>query len=135
MKRPFECTWGLSQEEWDACRERMTDVLRGVAASRATITYGEIADIVFGGRFSARSTALMQMLEEVCRTQDAKRGIMLASIVVRKDTGIPGDGYFVVADDLGREVRIGDPAERRRMWEREVTRVWDVMQAEEGYDS
>ena len=60
-------------------------------------------------------------------------GIMLASIVVRKDTGIPGDGYFVVADDLGREVKIDDPAERRRMWEREVTRVWDVMQAEEGY--
>ncbi len=123
VKKPFRSTWGLTQEEWDSARARMQELLGEVARNRATITYGECVREIFGGRFSPRSTALAQMLEEVCTIEDARRGIMLGSVVVRKDSGIPGDGYFSFAEeDLGRPM---DNVTKREFWEGEVERVWD----------
>jgi hypothetical protein len=93
-----------------------------VAAARATVTYGEIARRVFDGRVSARSGALMALLGEVDSAAEADRGVMIASLVVRADTGMPGEGYFAFADELGREA----VSDQRTFWEREVRRVWDV---------
>ena len=78
---------------------------------------------MFDGRVSARSGALMSLLGEVDTATEAERGVMIASLVVRADTGMPGEGYFAfAADELGREA-VGDP---RAFWEREVQRVWDA---------
>lgn len=124
LKQPFGRTWGLSREEWEDARERMRSLLVGVASSRSTITYGECVSVVFAGRFSPRSTALAQMLEEVCTIEDEAKGVMLGSVVVRKDSGIPGDGYFTFAEEeLGRDL-----SDRRTFWESEVGRVWDAFQ-------
>ncbi|MCL1891499.1 MAG: hypothetical protein FWG00_05780 [Coriobacteriia bacterium] len=125
VKRAFECTWGMSKDEWERQRERMRELLVGVAASRATITYGEISEIIFARRFSARSSALAQMLEEVCTLEDADRGISLGAVVVRADSGIPGDGYFVFAQEcLNRQLDPSNRASCRQFWEEEVARVW-----------
>jgi hypothetical protein len=65
----------------------------------------------------------MAMLGEVDTSAYAESGIMVASLVVRADTGMPGDGYFTfAAEELGLPA-LDDP---RAFWEREVTRVWDV---------
>jgi hypothetical protein len=103
----------------------MRTLLVGVAASRATISYGEISEIVFNRQFSARSSALAQMLEEVCTLEDRDRGVSLGAVVVRADSGIPGQGYFIfVRDTLKRSVEPLDPVSCRRFWEGEVERVW-----------
>jgi hypothetical protein len=79
-----------------------------------------------GGRVSARSSALMDLLGEVDTEADARLGCMVASLVVRADTGMPGEGYFHFAShELGRP--IGD---QREFWEAEVERVWDAYAAE-----
>ena len=71
----------------------------------------------------ARSSALMDLLGEVDSAIDAEHGIMIASLVVRADTGMPGDGYFVfAAEELGRAA-LDDP---RAFWLAEVERVWDA---------
>lgn len=118
--------WGLSDSEWVDARECMTRLLADIAANRSTITYGDIAREVFGGRISARSSGLYEMLGEVCTEQDAKRGTMLASLVVRKDTGIPGEGYFVHAAGLGRDV-----SDREAFWQGEVEKIWRVWSTKE----
>ncbi|MDR2106635.1 MAG: hypothetical protein LBP24_04440 [Coriobacteriales bacterium] len=126
MKRAFESTWGLSREKWDERREQMRALLVGIAQSRSTISYGELSEIVFNRHFSARSSALAQMLEEVCTLEDRERGVSLGAVVVRADKGIPGAGYFVFArDTLGRDVDPSNTASCRRFWEAEVARVWD----------
>jgi hypothetical protein len=126
MKKAFESTWGLSRERWDERREQMRALLVGIAASHATITYGELSEIVFNRHFSARSSALAQMLEEVCTLEDKDRGISLGAVVVRADSGIPGKGYFIFAHDkLSRTVEPSNPASCRRFWEAEVARIWD----------
>lgn len=111
--------WGLSQEEWDDAKRRLFDVLADAAADRATITYGDAARVAFGGRFSARSGALMDLLGEVDEEEDRRRGIMIASLVVRKDTGMPGEGYFAFIARMGRPID-----DREGVWRGEAERVW-----------
>ena len=53
---------------------------------------------------------------------------MIASLVVRADTGIPGEGYFLFAgEELGRPIE--DP---QAFWEHEVVRVWEAFAPKEG---
>jgi hypothetical protein len=115
--------WGFSADEWSVRRSALERLLAETAARRSTVTYGEVARRVFDGRVSARSSALMSLLGEVDTAAEAERGIMIASLVVRADTGLPGKGYFVFAAD-----QLGLPAldDRRAFWEHEVARVWDA---------
>ena len=115
-------TWGFSDSEWARARDALASLLAEAAARRSTVTYGEVARRAMDGRVSARSSALMDLLGEVDSQADRERGIMSASLVVRADTGMPGQGYFhFAAEELGRP--IGDPA---AFWRAEVERVWDA---------
>lgn len=115
--------WGFTEDEWADARRALEALLAEVAEKRSTVTYGEVARRALAGRVSARSSALMDLLGEVDEEADAQRGIMIASLVVRADTGMPGEGYFrFAAEECGREA-LDDP---RGFWEREVGRVWDA---------
>lgn len=119
-------TWGFSPEEWAIVRERLTSLLSEVAATRSTITYGEVSKRVFDGRVSARSGALMDLLGEVDTRTEEACGVMIASLVVRADSGMPGEGYFAFAEEeLGRTL-----SDRTAFWHSEVERVWDAFAPE-----
>lgn len=119
-------TWGFSFDEWAAARSRLDSLLAEVATARSTVTYGEVAQRVFDGRVSARSGALMDLLGEVDRETQRVRDVMVASLVVRADSGMPGEGYFVFAqEELGRAI-----TDRTAFWKAEVERVWDAFAAE-----
>ena len=118
--------WGFTEKEWSEARRALALLLAEAGGRRSTVTYGEVAKRALGGRVSARSSALMQLLGEVDSEADARLGCMVASLVVRADTGMPGDGYFTfAAEELGRP--IGD---RRAFWTAEVQRVWAAYGAE-----
>ena len=114
--------WGFSESEWADARRALEVLLAEVGRARSTVTYGEVARRATGGRVSARSSALMDLLGEVDTETDARLGVMVASLVVRADTGMPGEGYFdFAARELGRP--IDDPS---AFWRAEVERVWDA---------
>ena len=117
--------WGFSETEWADARRALEALLAEAGRARSTVTYGEVARRAMGGRVSARSSALMDLLGEVDTEADARLGCMVASLVVRADTGMPGEGYFhFAAQELGRP--IGD---QREFWEAEVRRVWNAYAA------
>ncbi len=112
----------MTTQEWSHARERLLSLLVAAAQQRSTVTYADAAAVAFAGRFSARSGALMDLLGEVDESIDAEKGVMIASLVVRKDTGMPGEGYFAFARDrLGRDV-----SDAAGFWSAEATRVWDA---------
>lgn len=114
--------WGFTEPEWADARLALEQLLAEAASRRSTVTYGEVARRAMGGRVSARSSALMDLLSEVDTETDARLGCMVASLVVRADTGMPGEGYFhFAATELGRP--IDDP---EQFWRVEVERVWDA---------
>ena len=114
--------WGLSEAQWADAKIALTELLDSATSTRSTVTYSEAALASFGGRFSARSGALMDLLGEVDRAAWESTGLMPASLVVRKDSGIPGEGYFrFIGETLGIP-----PEEREAFWRREVLRLWDT---------
>ena len=91
------------------------------ARARETITYAELAQAVSATGFHPRSWALMAMLGEVCRDEDPVHDVWTASLVVRKDTGMPGDGYFGFAQREGLDV-----PDRASFWRERVQQVWNA---------
>jgi methyl coenzyme M reductase subunit C len=122
---PENTRYGFPVEAWEAAKSQANALLEDVARSRSTITYAEICREVTAVQLKPRSWAIMGFLNEICTEADAKHGIMLASLVVRADTGMPGDGYFRNAARLGRDV--SDP---EAYWRSEVERIYAVFAPE-----
>jgi hypothetical protein len=117
--------YGMPREEWPRVRERAREFIVGCARQRRTTTYTEISEVVEPARVPPYSYAMKALLNEICTREDAERGVMLASLVCSKATGVPGDGYFDCADRLLR-----DTHDRRAFWESEVERVYEAFAGE-----
>lgn len=107
-------------EDWARMRSVLLGMLEAAARNRATVTYRDVAVHVFGGTVPARSRLIMDLLSEVDEQVFVEHGIIIASLVVRADSGIPGEGYFhFIASRFGRDV--SDP---RAAWCEEAEKVW-----------
>lgn len=124
-RRVSRTIFGLSSQAWAQARSELSALLAEVAQKRGTITYGEAARRAFGGRFSARSRALMTLLDEVDSAMFDERGIMIATLVVRADTGRPGEGYFAFAQRAGERFE-----DRDAYWTEQAERVWEAFEEE-----
>ncbi|MBN1193269.1 MAG: hypothetical protein JXA36_06240 [Coriobacteriia bacterium] len=117
--------YGFPLEVWEAAKAQANLLLEERARVRGTLTYAELCREVTAVDLKPRSWAIMGFLNEICTEADAVHGIMLASLVVRADTGMPGEGYFRNAARLGRDV--SDP---EGYWRSEVERIYDVFAPE-----
>lgn len=109
----------MTPEMWETTRERAREFLLACARGRRCTTYSEIAEAVAPAHVPPYSYAMMALLNEICTREDAARGVMLASLVCTKATGMPGEGYFGCARKLLR-----DTSDRRAFWESGVERVY-----------
>jgi hypothetical protein len=116
-----DARWGIPLAQWADAREHARAAILLRARTGRTITYSELAREVAETGFRPRSWALMALLSEVCDAEDPVHDVWIASLVVRKDTGMPGDGYFAYAEREGHE--IGDRAE---FWRDHAQRVWNA---------
>lgn len=122
---PENTRYGFPVDAWEAAKVQANALLEERASERTTITYAKICRAVTAVDLKPRSWAIMGFLNEICTEADARHGIMLASLVVRADTGMPGDGYFRNAARLGRDV--SDP---EAYWRSEVQRIYNVFAPE-----
>ncbi|MFA5843239.1 MAG: hypothetical protein WC971_00210 [Coriobacteriia bacterium] len=113
--------WGYPALAWEMAKAEVEAALVEHARRRETITYADLCAEVRAVHLRPYSWSLMALLDEVCSGQDAAHGTILASLVTRKDTGIPGEGYFKHAARIGRDVR--DP---RAFWADEIEKVFAV---------
>jgi hypothetical protein len=116
---PNDTCYGFARADWDAAKSEAEAVLVGHASRRETTTYAGLCESVTSIHLRPYSFAMVAFLDQICEGPDAKHGIVLASLVTRKDTGMPGDGYFGCAARAGCDV-----SERREFWEREVERAY-----------
>ncbi len=71
-----------------------------VARTRGTLTYGELMKLLG----ISRGRPLFDAIVQVDRAESARGAPGFAAIIVRKDTGFPGGGFFC-DDDLPPSVR------------------------------
>ena len=113
--------YGSPVADWERAKLQAKDFLVSCARERATTTYSELCSEVGAIHLRPYSFAVVAFLNEICTEEDAAHGVMMASLVVRKDTGLPGNGYFRHAGRLGRDV-----SDREAFWRSEVEKVYAV---------
>lgn len=120
-RAPKDTKWGYPIAAWEAARDEMRSELRARARARETVTYAELCEAIRVARFRPYSWSFMALLDEVCDADDRRTATVLASLVVRRDTGMPGEGYFRWAARNGF-----DTGDRERFWREQVEAVWNA---------
>lgn len=125
-ERPPKKKWGMTAEQWAEAKREAGALLLERARARGTVTYSELCRAITVGSIQPRSWALVALLDEICAEEDVARGVVLATLVVRADTGRPGDGYFAWAERAGRDV-----SDREAFWCSQAEAVWDSFGGDE----
>ena len=118
----------MSQEE---LKEKTRFILEEVAASGDTIRYGELAGELNKALnrtdIEANSTFLMRVLDDLSLEDHAKGKGMLSVVVVRENGGIPGAGFFSLADAQGLFENVSGESEASkndRVFKSELAKVY-----------
>lgn len=103
----------------EALETRLRNALVEAAARRETPTYKQVAQPL---GLNWRSRYFHQVLLGGISAEEYREGRpLLTAIVVRQDTGRPGDGFF----DNARGIGAYDGHDDMGFWRTEVNRVWD----------
>jgi len=115
--------YGFSEEAWAAAKEEMRQAMIRRAKVRGMIPYSELVETVTEINLEPNAYALAAMLGEISSDEDAAGRGMLSVVVVHKDGDMqPGQGFFELAMELGRNT-----SDILKCWVeelRKVHRVW-----------
>jgi hypothetical protein len=117
--------FGMTQEEKDAAKQEIREILVATARAENVITYQELTTRLTTGRLEPDSVALAQLLGEISAAEDAAGRGLLTVVVVRKGSGRPGRGFFAMAQQHGR-----DTADPERFLVAETQRVYCAWRSE-----
>lgn len=92
------------REKREQVRREATRALVAAAKEGETMTYDEFTQELKTASFRPRSPQTNALLSEISRREDAQDRGMLSVVVVEKQKRIPGDGFFELAEELGRDV-------------------------------
>lgn len=95
------------------------ELLREVAREGRTVHYAEVGALLDLRMANPRHRALLGLiLDDIDRHEASAGRPLLAAVVVRKDLGRPGRGFFACARALGHA-----PEDERAFWAATLTRV------------
>ena len=98
--------YGYSLVDWREAKNEMRQILVKRAKSRGMISYSELVTGIRRISLDPRSRALAVMLNEISVEEDAAGRGLLSVIVVHKDGDMqPGQGFFELARQRGRDTR------------------------------
>jgi len=116
---------GIEAAEQPAVRHDEVDVATAIlleaAARRETLKYREFSERLRnrGVTVHWRSPRMGELLDQVNQRRLARGYGLLSALVVGSANGLPGEGFFGLAERHGR---VGD---HRTLWQRERNRVFD----------
>lgn len=111
---------GLGDADWSEIKAEMRHILIGLARKRQTICYSDLAVQIRTAYIHHRAPAFMAILRELVDEDSAEGHPTLAALVVRKQTGRCGPGFFRIAAENGED--ISDP---EAFWKVSFERVCD----------
>jgi hypothetical protein len=118
-------TCGFDAEVWQAAKEEVKVLLvERLRAGLGPMTYGDLVRELLMVDLEAHDPRLNELLRQVSADEVAEGRGMLTAMVVLHDSQRPGSGFFVLARDLGRDVRDPDAC-----WVAELNRLAEVWPA------
>lgn len=113
--------WGYSQSQWNSAKEEAKQELIRVAGRRDTIFYGDLAAKVTSISFDPHSNAFHALLGEISTDENSKKRGMISALVIKREDRLPGEGFFSLAQELGRA-----PHDHLKFWIEECQLVHDT---------
>jgi hypothetical protein len=110
----------LLEADWSRAKEEMHQLLINLARLGQSISYSELSAQLTTVYLHHRAPAFGQLLRQIALEEAEARRPMLAVLVVNKQTGICGAGFFKHAAQLGYDV-----ADPKAFWQTEFDRVHD----------
>jgi hypothetical protein len=109
----------LAEADWNAVKAEIRAILIRVAQDKQLITYSELTAMLQAAYIHHHSHVLARLLVEVGMEEAEAGRAILPALVVAKQTGIPGKGFFRIAGERG--LAVSDPL---AYWSAEVQRVY-----------
>lgn len=110
----------LTQADWRAIKLETIGILVGLARVRKTIAYSELSAQMTTASIHYRAPAFDRILQELCADEVTAGRPILGVLVVNKQTGRCGAGFFKWCGLQGYNV--DDP---EQFWQAEFARVCD----------
>ncbi len=114
----------LDAERREALKDEMRGIMIATARARSTITYSELAAELQTARVHYHSFLMARLLDEIGGAEIAAGRGVLAAVVVRKSSGMPGGGYFRESALLGDRPDAALPPELEAMWREDLEAVY-----------
>lgn len=112
-------TYGYDPRVWEQAKEEAIREISARARKESTITYSDLTKKIHSINFGPSDYAFHYLLFEVSKDEDAAGRGLLSALVVRKEDGTPGQGFFDIARKLGRDVK-----DQTRFWAEELQLIF-----------
>ena len=115
-----QTTWGHSRDRWDKAKAEAWTILEKIAKTkRKPIFYSELNRKISAITFQPDGHDFHNMLGQLSEESDQDGKGLISALVVHKEDERPGNGFFTLAKELGRDV-----SDREKCWIAEVDRVY-----------
>jgi hypothetical protein len=111
-------TFGFTPQAWEAAKREATCAIVRAGRRGQTITYSDLVREITSIQIEPHSYAMNGLLDEISKEEDAAGRGILTALVVRKEDGVPAEGFWASALDIGRDIKNKDA-----MWVTEFKRV------------
>jgi hypothetical protein len=110
----------VMEARWETVKEEMRDILIQCAKDKETVTYSQLTRMLQTVRVHYHSHILVRLLDELGDEEDAEGRPCLPALVVTKQTGMPGGGFFAgISTELGQS-----PDTLEKYWRKHVDEVF-----------
>lgn len=93
--------YGFTENEWNAAKSEIRSVLVSVAKKEETITYSDLTSQLRSVKLEPNQYALFEILGEISSEEHKAGRGMLTAVVITIEGGMPGSGFFDLAESLG----------------------------------
>ena len=108
-------TYGYPTNVWERAK---AEAVRAIVRKCSPIFYSDLVTHIQSITFGPHDSAFHYLLYEISVEENAAGRGMLSVLVVRKDNGMPGEGFWDLAQSLGRDV-----TDRMGLWSDETRLV------------
>jgi hypothetical protein len=113
-------TWGHRKELWDKAKKETQTVLEKTAKAKSRpIFYGELSRNIFAINFQPDGHDFHGLLGQLSEESDQEGKGLISALVVHKEDERPGNGFFTLAQELGRDI-----SDKEKCWIAELARVY-----------
>jgi hypothetical protein len=112
----------LAEAQWRTLRDEMRQVMVETARRGQLITYSELCASLKTAYLHYHSPQIVKLLDEIGMIEHQAGRPILPAVVVGKQSGIPGAGYFRIAGEGHEGEGSFDP---KANWEADLQTVFD----------